>query len=448
MTDESPAVVPEHIRTPHARPLQPLPVNKDDKQFVALRDPAMLVSQSMVINPQALNLIQQFQGEHTIEEIASKFLPAERLPEGADRSEHLRRLGAEITKLASTMDSYGLLWGPTFTGFEARRTEQLQKHGAFPLQASGSLVALARENDPEHAEMPEEPAEQEAWACGLATDQLATWLEETEDPEFDVAPIGIVVPHLDYARGGELSAAAYRAWVDQPAPDRVVVLGTNHFGMGDGVVASPYNFQTPLGHVSADENVWTALHAKLGDRLYKDQLDLVPEHSIELHLPWIQHLFGDVPVVAALIPDPLTPPIEDDGGRVTAAEFTTALKDVLQEQGGLTYFIASADLSHVGPQFGEPKPIDDQRREEVERIDRELIGHYLANDGASFIEAMEWSKNATRWCSIGNMCAVADLAGADEIEFIDYRQACDEKGTGLVSAAAVALLADRDAPAS
>lgn len=433
--------VPAHIRIPHARPFQPLPVSKDGKQFVALRDWAMLVPQSMVVNPQALNLIQQFQGDLDIDEIAAMFIPADRVPEGEDREEHLKRLGSEIENLATTMDSFGLLWGPAFEKLEIDRTAQLETHGAFPVQSSASLVSIAREESGSKNDPPQGAEAQAAWASDLASGILAEWLAEIEDHELESTAIGIVAPHLDYVRGGRLYASAYRAWVGQPAPDRVVVLGTNHFGMGDGVVASRHGFLTPLGRVRADERVMDAMHERLGDRLFKDQLDLVPEHSIELHLPWVQHLFGDVPVVAALIPDPTQPMIIEDGERVGGQEFVAALKEVLREQGGRTYFVASADLSHVGPQFGEPKRVDDHRREEVERHDREMMGQFIANDGTSFLEAMEWSKNPTHWCSIGNMCAIAELAGANEVELLDYRQACDDQGESLVSVAAMALLA-------
>ena len=405
-----------------------------------MRDPAMLVSQSMVVNSQALNLVQQFQGELTIDQIAAKFIPAEQIPDPQKHQEQVQRLSDEIMKLSTSMDKFGLLWGPTFESLERKRAEQLEKSGAFPVQSSGSLVAMAHQKNGNGEDPPEEPEAQRAWANELAKGQLEDWLAQVEDPEFESTPIGIVAPHLDYMRGAQLYASAYRAWVDVPKPDRVVVLGTNHFGMGDGVVASRHGFDTPLGRIFADKKVMNDLHERLGDRLFRDQLDLVPEHSIELHLPWIQHVFGDVPVVAALIPDPMQPMIDEDGGRVSGPEFIAVLKDVLSAQDGTTYYVSSADLSHVGPQFGEPKPVDDIRCEEVEQHDREMMSHYLSNDGASFIEAMEWSKNPTRWCSIGNMCAIAELSGASEIELLDYRQACDEKGTGLVSVAAMALL--------
>ena len=48
--------LPEHLKVPHLRPIQPFPVNKDGKQFVALRDPQMLHPQTMVIPAPAMGV--------------------------------------------------------------------------------------------------------------------------------------------------------------------------------------------------------------------------------------------------------------------------------------------------------------------------------------------------------------------------------------------------------
>ena len=144
--------------------------------------------------------------------------------------------------------------------------------------------------------------------------------------------------------------------------------------------------------------------------------------------------------MAALLPDPLTPMIADDGARVSHAEFMEGLAEVLEGVGGRTFFVSSADLSHVGPQFGEPKPVDETRRVEVERHDREHLAKFIANDSDAFVEAMDWCKNPTRWCSIGNMAAAGRLSNPQEIELVDYRQAMDEKGMAMVSVAAIAFL--------
>ena len=102
--------------------------------------------------------------------------------------------------------------------------------------------------------------------------------------------------------------------------------------------------------------------------------------------------------------------------------------------------IASSDLSHVGPQFGEPAPVDEGRREEVERHDRDMLAKFMQGESSGFIEAMNWCKNPTRWCSIGNMSVFLSLIGSDStIELLDYRQAYDESEQWMVSAAAFAV---------
>ncbi|MEE2896326.1 MAG: AmmeMemoRadiSam system protein B [Planctomycetota bacterium] len=426
-----------HLVRPHTRPVQPIPVQNDGKQLVALRDPSMLVQQTMVVPPQAMGVIQLFNGESTVDEIASKLVRED----DPERASNLEKAAVQVNALVDQMDKFGLLWGPTFEEYERQIATKLKENDAFPARASMSIVQVAHQASG-GGEPPEAPEEQAAWARELATGQLDAWLADAEDPEFDQSVVGLVVPHLDYPRGAEVYAGGYRAWLGSETPDRVVILGTNHFGLGDGVVMSPHGFETPLGRVLPDTAVIEGLRGRLGDRLFKDQLDLLPEHSIELQLPWIRHLFGEVPVVAALLPDPLVPMIENDGGRVGLDEFVKALQESLGEAGGTTFFVSSADLSHVGPQFGEPKPVDEARRVEVERHDREHLAKFIANDVDAFVESMEWCKNPTRWCSLGNMSATARLAGASEIELVDYRQAVDDRGAALVSVAAIALLGD------
>jgi AmmeMemoRadiSam system protein B len=435
MPEDTKPILP-HVLTPHARPVQPMPVQKEGKQFVALRDPSMLIQQTMVVQPQALQVIQLFEGELSSTEIAERIVAAETPERGSVVAEAQK----QVEMLAGQMDQFGLLWGPTFEGYEKQMAEKLHEAGTFPIQASGTLVQLAHQAQGAGSKPPEDVEEQKIWGRKLAVGMLETWLDAAEDPEFDTPVIGLVVPHLDYVRGGDVYASGYRAWVNAKKPDRVVILGTNHFGMGDGAVMTRLDFETPLGRVPADQAVIKGMEKKLGERIFKDELDLLPEHSAELHLPFIQHLFGDVPVVVGLVPDPLIPMIAEDGKRVSSEEFTSALREVLAEVGGLTYFVSSADLSHVGPQFGEPKPVDDARRMEVERHDREHLAKYLENDPKGFLEAMEWCTNQTRWCSIGNMSAIASIASAESVELIDYRQASDERGAHLVSVASIAFL--------
>ena len=72
-------------------------------------------------------------------------------------------------------------------------------------------------------------------------------------------------------------------------------------------------------------------------------------------------------------------------------------------------------------------------------FDRQLISDFIA--GADrFLGKMREQKNPTRWTSVGALTAVSRLSKPRSIELIDYRQAVDEQGQGLISSAAMALL--------
>ena len=403
--------LPDHVRRPQVRPIQPVPVQAQNQKdgstavLVGLRDPSMLSTQMLVVPPPMLQLVQQFRGERTVEEIAEQF----------------KAPPAMVVDLARKLDEHGLLWGPTFERLELELKDRLRTAGHFPIGAS-LMAGKDREE---------------------AIKAIAGWLESADDPELDEPAVGIVAPHLDYPRGWPVYAASYRCFDRAPRPDRVVILGTNHFGIGDGVVATDLGFATPIGLVRADAGVNERLRRGLGDNLFIDQLDHLPEHSIQLHLPWIQRVFGDVPVVAALVPDPLVGMIADDGGRVKREEFTAALREAIEAEGGRTYVIASSDLSHVGRAFGEPVAVDDRRKVEVERQDRETMGKYVAGDAGEFLEHVRWTKNPTRWCSIGNMTAALEILRPARVELVDYRQACDPQGNAMVTSCSMALLGRR-----
>ncbi|MHC4448175.1 MAG: AmmeMemoRadiSam system protein B [Planctomycetota bacterium] len=394
--------LPDHLRRPHLRPIQPVPVIKGGKALLALRDPTMMSRQTMVVHAGVLPVLQRFRGDRSVQEISAQ------LSGSVD----------QIIELAKGLDRVGLLWGPTFERLESELREKLQAEGAFPIRASLSIGKTEED----------------------CRGTIEGYFEQTEDPELTGQVLGIVAPHLDYQRGWPNYAAAYRCVRETEPPQRVVILGTNHFGVGEGVVLSEYGFISPMGRCPSDGVAISKLVERLGRGLIVDQLDHLPEHSVELHLPWLQYLFGNVPVVAALIPDPLAPPTTDDTEAVTTQQFLDALPAVLDELGGRTLFVASSDLSHVGLQFGEPRPVDDQRRLDVERIDRELLAKYATGDPEEFVSAVRWNKNPTRWCSVGNLAATLQLLQPDTVELIDYRQACDERGFALVSSAAIAMM--------
>jgi AmmeMemoRadiSam system protein B len=421
--------LPEHIRRPHIRRFQPMVAgakakdqsgNERDVPVLVVQDPLRLAPQPFVMPLQGKDQ-QQLQGEFRQWVGFMQSLQGEE-----ELGELFTRIGApveaqpQLVELVKKLDELGFLWGPTSEALERAKLDAIRAKGAFFL--------------PDEARRPEVAAE-----LGKFMSQA---LAAAEDPEFGTPVVGIVAPHLDYARGGSNYAAAYKCLETgaRERPDRVVVLGTNHFGLGDGVVMTEFGFETPLGTLRPDAPVLERLRDAFGDKLFKDQIDFAGEHSVNLHLPWIQHLWGDVPVVAALVPDPTVAMIEDDGARVSAKEFAGGLKTVLAQAGGRTVVVASADLSHVGPQFGDRSALDAARRREVEEADREVLREFIEGPDR-MLAHFERNGNAARWCSIGNMFVAATAVPHATREMVAYAQSAEPNGGAMVTSAALAFLA-------
>ncbi len=406
--------LPPHILRPELRPIRIMPLGDEQGKFLGLRlmDPYHGQGLDVQIPTQqhlqgVQTLLQAFRGQATVHEIAAQIKAPEVNP---------------VSELALALEARGLLWGPTSDELESKMREQLRKAGAFPATVSRAL------------------GEDEA-ACRAKIESI---LEEADDPELDGALAGIVVTHLDYDRGRAVYATSYKALSAAVAKgqqfDRVVILSTPHLALGDGATVSDIGFDTQLGRCPADEKTITAIRGAGGERFFIDLLDLCPEHAVQCHIPWIQAILGNVPVLAAILPDPTSKLLADDGKRGTVAEFVAALQNALGSDLTRTLFIVSAELSHVGPQFGDPSAVNDARKKEINQVDRSLLKSFVDGDPAAFLQTVTGGGNPTHWDSLGSLWAGLTLLTSTKVELLDYYQSCEADGSRMVSAASLAFV--------
>ena len=146
--------------------------------------------------------------------------------------------------------------------------------------------------------------------------------------------VAIVAPHAGYYYSGPVAAYAYKELADDGVFDTAVILGPNHTGYGYPVsvwVGAAWN--TPLGEVEINK---TLAQKFLGEVIKADETAHVHEHSIEVQLPWLQHLYRKVKIVPIAM---LTQDIE------TAR---TVGKAISQADDNLI-LIASSDFTHYEP---------------------------------------------------------------------------------------------------
>ena len=155
-------------------------------------------------------------------------------------------------------------------------------------------------------------------------------LGEVQDRE-DVAPKAIVAPHAGYAYSGAVAASAYAHLSRyRDVYTRVVLLGPCHRVPVAGMALSAADaFRTPLGDVPVDRESVAALEEQ-GIAVFEPSHQY--EHSLEVHLPFLQTVLGEFSIVPLVV------------GEATPQAVARLLETLWG--GPETLIVVSSDLSH------------------------------------------------------------------------------------------------------
>jgi AmmeMemoRadiSam system protein B len=146
------------------------------------------------------------------------------------------------------------------------------------------------------------------------------------------APKALVVPHAGYIYSGAVAASAYlRLAPARGTVERVVLLGPSHRVPLEGMaVSSADAFATPLGPVPVDTAARERALTVPG--VVVDDAPHALEHSLEVQLPFVHAVLGDVPVLPIVV------------GRCPTSSVAALLDEVWG--GPETVVVVSTDLSH------------------------------------------------------------------------------------------------------
>jgi AmmeMemoRadiSam system protein B len=206
-----------------------------------------------------------------------------------------------------------------------------------------------------------EPAVAGQFYPGNASELGATirvFFEEVEESH-GPAPKALIVPHAGYIYSGPIAATAYarlRPFSEQYT--RVILLGPCHRVAVRGLALSGAEaFRTPLGDVPLDKEAIAALtipEVRIADTAH--QL----EHSLEVHLPFLQTVIESFSLVPIVVGD-ATPE--------TVAEVLDALWG-----GPETLIVISSDLSHYLT-YDRARRSDDETCQAIEKLHAHSIDH-------------------------------------------------------------------------
>jgi len=166
-------------------------------------------------------------------------------------------------------------------------------------------------------------------------------------------PKALIAPHAGYIYSGPVAASAYvRLAPLRGTITRVVLLGpSHHVGFRGLAVCSADYFDTPLGRVALDKAAQQAL-AGLPQVQVLDAAHAL-EHSLEVHLPFLQQLLGVFQLVPLVV------------GEARAEQVAEVLERVWG--GWETLIVVSSDLSHYHD-YATAQRMDRATSEAIERL--------------------------------------------------------------------------------
>ncbi len=223
----------------------------------------------------------------------------------------------------------------------------------------------------------------------------------------------LIVPHAGYRYSGAVAAYGFKQLPGQVPPfDVALLLGPAHRVFVNGVAVGAFDaMETPFGVVPVDHPSQSWLLMRGRPFVHHDAAHL-PEHCLEVELPFLQHTMPAVHVVPLLF------------GETDPEAVAEHLLALLGEQPN-TLLVVSSDLSHYYPY------------EDAIRRDRALLEALLAGSSSAVA-----GQQACGMLPILTLMAVAQQLGWQP-HLLDYRNSGDTGGgkDAVVGYAAVAYVA-------
>ncbi len=218
--------------------------------------------------------------------------------------------------------------------------------------------------------------------------------------------VGIVAPHAGYIYSGAVAGAVYSR---TSLPSRSIILCPNHTGFGKPLaIMKEGAWRTPLGDLPIDAEMCDAL-MQADSHLEDDATAHKYEHSLEVQLPFLQHLLGSshrfVPIVIGT---------QNWDALSTLGH---AIAQTVRQVDSSTLIIASSDMNHY-----ESDTVT--RNKDSLAIDR-----ILARDPKGLLQTVR--QEGITMCGVGpvtSMLVAGNLLQAREATLVRYATSAETSG--------------------
>lgn len=227
------------------------------------------------------------------------------------------------------------------------------------------------------------------------------------EPETEV--VAAVAPHAGYVYSGQVAALTHKA-MQNTAFDTIVIIGHDSYRGAVAYVSTVDAYDTPLGQVEVDGDMVAKLLA-YHPGIKGDTAMHAREHTVEVHLPFLQTMKRTCKIVPILFGDPL-------------AENCNILSRAIIEAAGdkKVFVLASTDLSHY-PTYDDASRVDRATLKSLEPLDIETLFAQLTKSEKGAPAGLQ-----TAMCSrggVGTAILFARSLGADHARILKYANSGD-----------------------
>jgi len=407
------------VDSPKLRNINIFPVQHSGQTLLCLQDPQNISEKALFLSPPLYFIVSLFDGQHSILDI---------------QTEYMRRFGAflyteKLEEIVTQLDEALFLEGERFQEALGQKEESFKKASFREALFAGKSY----EENPEKLKV-----QLEGYFAG--SDGPGAPGEKKGIKELK----GVIAPHIDFQRGGFCYAFAHREIWEKNSSHCFIIFGTAHTPMENPFCLTRKDFVTPLGTLNVDGELVDAIQSRYPDDLFKHEGIHRSEHSIEFQCVFLRYLYPEpiplkiVPVLSGSFHEAIEQrisPMEVEPVR----HFIEALTEAVSSLGREVCYIASADLSHMGLQFGDHEGISEYGLRVLSQEDQEMLEYAGEMDGEGFFSSIAREKDRRRICGLPAIYTMLKTLEAKRGKLLKYDQAFTPETQSVVTFASLAF---------
>jgi MEMO1 family protein len=385
--------------------LEALSIEHSGKNMILLRDRIGYAKEQLVFSPPAISIIAKMNGINSLRDIQAEFM----------RETGQLVYMEELNSLIQTLDDHLFLDNEKFRKFAAQEIASFLDSPVRKMYHAGQSYP----QDPDEcAKMLDSFFRTEEGGPG--TPNPVNWPKKKM--------VGLVAPHIDLNAGGTSFAHAYKAAAESEYPATWIILGTGHDFVDNCFALTVKDFETPLGNIPCDSELCSELLLSADFDLRASEYNHRIEHTIEFQavfLAFMKQHSRIVPILCSF-------GHEDWGSCKNFVDsFASKLRKLVLNGNHSVGILASVDLAHVGPRYGDRHIPHQGMIEHNMTSDGELL-RMLENCRADdFIERINRDDNSRKICGVAPLYVLAKvLEGRAEGVTLSHSHAIvDDKGS-------------------